>query len=60
MRAYSMTLHHILYALPVVTGRALMAGAIATDPLLDVTMQEGYLKQEVARRVELKLRELEA
>jgi hypothetical protein len=45
-----MPLDHIKYRLPLIEGRALRAGLIATDPMLDVEISGGYISQEIKQR----------
>jgi len=51
MRAYpQITMHQILYTLPLSQGIALRAAATLLDPMAEVDMVNGYIRQETRKR----------
>jgi hypothetical protein len=60
MRTYHMSLNFVLHELPVIQGMALVAGAIATDPMITADIADGYVKTEIAKRRAAKLAALQA
>ena len=52
MRSFpQISLAAALYRVPVIQGRALIAGAIAVDPMTDATVEEGYIRAGIRERL---------